>query len=301
LPRDRRVLPSWSAPLAVALIWGVNVPVMKSALAGIGPFAFNALRLTLSALALGVVDRLEARTRPPAHAPERTPWGSVLGLALLTSFVYQLLFVTGIARTSASHAGFLIASGPLWTALLARALGVERPAPRAWLGLALAFLGTSLVAAAVGGNRAATLSGNGLVLLAMLAWAVGTVWSRGVLERFSATRLAFLSTLVALPAHWLVGWHELAPVWSGGLAAGTWLAIAYSGVFSTGVAYSLWNRSVRALGPSRTSAYTNLVPLCSLAIAWGFLGERPSLAQLTGGALILLGLASWRASRAASA
>jgi drug/metabolite transporter (DMT)-like permease len=49
------------APLAVAVIWGVNVPVMKAALGHVTPFAFNALRLTFSVLVLGLAERLEAR------------------------------------------------------------------------------------------------------------------------------------------------------------------------------------------------------------------------------------------------
>jgi len=275
------------------VIWGVNVPVMKAALASITPFAFNALRLTLSTLVLGIADRFEARQR----APLPIPWRAVIGLASLTSLLYQALFITGIARTSASHTGFLIASGPLWTALLARAAGVERPARRDWIGLALAFVGTALVASATDGARAATLLGNALVLLSMIAWSAGTVWSRPVLERFSATRLAFLTTLIVLPGHWLFASAETAPLSFGAIDAQTWVAIAYSGVFSTGLAYVLWNWSVRQVGPSRTSAYTNLVPVCALVVAWTFLDERPSAAQLVGGSLILLGLSLGKSRR----
>jgi drug/metabolite transporter (DMT)-like permease len=260
---------------------------MKGAVTGVSPFLFNALRLSLSALALGIAEHIEARGRPGGPVP----WRAVVGLALLTSLVYQTLFITGIARTSASHTGFLIASGPLWTALIARLAGVERLERRAWAGLAIAFVGTGLVASAANGDSAASIAGNVLVLLAMVAWAWGTVLSRPVLERFPATRLAFLTTLVSLPYHWLLAWREAAPV---DLDAAEWAAVAYAGVFSTGVAYFLWNWSVRHLGPSRTSAYTNLVPVCALVVAWAFLGERPGAVQLLGGGLTLLGLSLWR-------
>jgi drug/metabolite transporter (DMT)-like permease len=286
--------PGWIAPLVVAVIWGINVPVMKAALALLHPFAFNALRLSLSALALGVADRLERRGRPPPP----TPWPAVVGLGLLTSLLYQVLFVEGIARTSASHTGFLIASGPLWTALIARVLGVERLRGRAWLGLGLAFAGTALVASTRGGTGT-TLTGNLLVLAAMVAWALGTVLSRPVLATFPATRLAYLFTCVVLPGHWLLAGPHLAPVWKGELGARAWSAIAFSGLLSTGIAYSLWNRSVLRIGPARTSAFTNLVPLVALVLAWAALGERPGAVQLAGGALVLIGIASWRSSRAA--
>lgn len=283
----------WVVPLSVAVLWGVNVPVMKAALASVPPFVFNGLRLGLSALVLGFVDRIESRGRGPVSVP----WRAVVGLSLLTSLGYQALFITGIARTSASHTGFLIASGPLWTALVARAAGVETLGRRSWFALTLAFLGTSLVAFARDGSGSATLLGNALVLLATIAWAAGTVFSRPVLERVPATRLALLTTLVSLPGHWLLAARELGPDTAGDIGAGAWVAIAYSGAFSTGVAYVLWNWSVRTLGPSRTSTCSNLVPIVALVVAAIFLGERPSTVQLLGGGLVLLGLSSWRTAR----
>ncbi|HVS17758.1 MAG TPA: DMT family transporter, partial [Planctomycetota bacterium] len=278
---------AWAAT-AVALIWGVNVPVMKAAIATLHPFTFNALRLSCSVVVLGLCEVLaRRRERVP------TPWGTVVFLALLTSVVYQALFIGGIARTSAGHTGFIVASGPLWTALAGRAMGVERVGARAWVGLGLAFVGTALVVATAGGSEATT-SGNLLVLAAMLAWAVGTVHSRGVLETFPAGRLAFLTSLVALPGHWLIALPHLDQLEAATLDGPLWAAILYSGALSTGLAYVFWNASVRSVGPSRTSAYTNLVPLVALAVAWAWLGERPTFDQLAGGALILVGIASWR-------
>ena len=53
------------APLAVALIWGINVPVMKAGLAELDPFLFNAARLSLSALSLGLFSLREPRGGGP--------------------------------------------------------------------------------------------------------------------------------------------------------------------------------------------------------------------------------------------
>jgi drug/metabolite transporter (DMT)-like permease len=285
-----------AAPISVALIWGVNVPLMKAGLAHLDPYAFNALRLTLSAIALGLVDRIEHRGRevPP------TPWRTVLWFGLLSSFVYQVLFLLGMDATSAGNTAILIASGPLWTALIGSLLRVERHAPRAWLALGIAFVGTLLVTtgATDGGEDAsrATLVGNLAVLASMIAWALATVLSRPILDVFPATRLAFLATVVSLPGHWALAAPRLARVPDEhlGLVAG---AIVYSGVLSTGVAYALWNRSVKALGPARTSAFSNLVPVVALAVAWVALGEVPGAVQVAGGALVIAGLVAWRSGR----
>jgi len=302
--------------LAVAVIWGVNVPVMKAALADLHPFAFNALRLSLSVAVLGAAEAIGAAGATgatgatgaagairgpggaPASARAKTPWRDVLIFAVLTSLGYQALFISGIARTSAGHTGFLIASGPMWTALIAGALGVERVPRRAWFGLVVAFVGTSLVVAAARGGEA-TLLGNLLVLAAMVSWALGTVRSRAVLLRMSSIRLAFLAGLVSLPGHWLVAAPHLGSMraLAGEHGARLLACVAYSGALSTGLAYVLWNRSVAGIGPARTAAFTNLVPLVAAAVAWAMLGERPGPLQLVGGALVLVGIASWRARR----
>ena len=74
-------------------------------------------------------------------------------------------------------------------------------------------------------------------------------------------------------------------------------ALFYSGVLSTGVAYALWNRSVRSLGPARTATFSYLVPVVALTVAWWFLDENPTPLQLVGGALVILGLSTRRRAR----
>lgn len=280
------------APLVVALIWGINVPLMKAGLAVLDPFIFNAARLSFSVLALGVVDAIERRGKPAPKIRLRT----ILWYGLLSSFVYQLLFLWGINATSASNTALIIASGPLWTAVLSALHGIDRPTRRAAVSLLIAFCGTLLVTLhgkGGGAGEAASLAGNLAVLGAMITWAWCTVLSRPILETFPATRLAYLATLVSLPCHWIVAAPRLADATSErwGFAM---FAVIYSGVLSTGIAYALWNQSVRALGPARTAMYSYLVPVIAIAAAWTFLSDAPAPTQLLGGALVIGGLACRR-------
>ena len=227
-----------------------------------------------------------------------TPWGKVIGLGLLSSLAYQVLFLLGMDATSAGNTAIIVASGPLWTAIIESAMGVDRHGGRAWGALAVAFVGTALVTltGVDDPNSGATLFGNLVMLAAMGTWAFATVLSRPLLETFPATRLAFLAVLVSLPGHWALALPglDLSSVGRPGFVAST---IAYSGILSTGVAYALWNRSVKDLGAARTAAFSNLVPVVALAVAWVYLGEQPRLLQLAGGALVVAGLLMWRTAR----
>lgn len=272
------------APLGVALIWGINIPVMKGAIGHVHPFAFNTIRLTLSVVFLGL---MEHRSRRGVPAPP-TPWRWVIAVGLLTGFAYQLLFLGGMGQTSAGHTAVLIGSGPLWTAVIGRLVGMERPSAMGWAGLLLAFAGAALVVTDSAGG--ATLHGDALVLAAAIAWASGTILSKHVLDKLTALRLAYLYALVVIPLHWIIAWPTFTLDELRHAPQAFWFAVFYSGVFSTGVAYALWNLGLVAVGPARTAVYVNLVPVIATFLAWLFLKEAVGPLQALGATLTIGGL-----------
>ncbi len=286
----------------VAIIWGINVPVMKAGLSEMHPFLFNAVRLSLSAVALGIIDRVERGNRPKT----KVAWTTVLWYGLLSSLFYQVLFLWGMNATTASNTALIVASGPLWAAIFSALYRLEKPTAGSSVSLAIALAGTLLVTASgsMGAKDAASagpneLWGNLAILASMMTFAWTTVISKPILEVVPATRLAFLSVLVSLPGHWILATPVLGftePDRPGLLG----FSLFYSGVLSTGVAYALWNRSVRTIGPARTATFSYLVPVVALAVAWWFLDENPTRLQMIGGALVILGLASRRRPRPAN-
>src|SRR5690606_6327557 len=132
-------------------------------------------------------------------------------------------------------------SSPVWTAVIARLLGVEHLPLGGWGGLVLSLAGTALVVLAGAGSDALTedtLLGNGMLLVGAVAWAGYTVLSRPILATdVSATGLAFFGILVALPFLWGLGvmeWDEV--VWAE-VDGWVWAALVFSGGLSTGIAY----------------------------------------------------------------
>ena len=289
------------ALLVTVLIWGLNFPIIKVALEPMPPFVVNALRFAASAVVLGALHVWQVRGRPGAFlAPLREhPW-VVVGLGLLGYVGYQVLFIVGVDATSAGSAALIIASAPVWTAVLAQLLGVERLPFAAWGGLGLSLVGTALVI--VAGTAAVfsedTLLGNLLMLGAAVAWAAYTVLSRAVLRSgISATGLAFFGIVVSLPLLWGLGASDLGGVDWPDVDAAVWGALLFSGALSTGVAYALWNIGVQRIGPSQAAIYSNLVPVVALASGALLLGEPVTPFQLLGGVLILGGLFLMRRAR----
>jgi drug/metabolite transporter (DMT)-like permease len=76
-----------------------------------------------------------------------------------------------------------------------------------------------------------------------------------------------------------------------------WMAVVYAGVGALVIAYLLFYRGVRVLGPTRTAMYGNLQPLIALLVAWVALHERPNLWQGLGGVLVMTGLLVSRTAR----
>jgi drug/metabolite transporter (DMT)-like permease len=66
--------------------------------------------------------------------------------------------------------------------------------------------------------------------------------------------------------------------------------MAYAGILAIGVAYLLWYQGVQRIGNARTAAFSNLTPVIALLVAWGWLGERPTVLQVGGAVVVLLGL-----------
>jgi hypothetical protein len=72
-------------------------------------------------------------------------WLKLAGVGLLGNTCYQVLFAIGLDLTTSAISSLLIGTIPIWTALLAMALGWERISTRTWVGIALAFGGVVLV------------------------------------------------------------------------------------------------------------------------------------------------------------
>jgi drug/metabolite transporter (DMT)-like permease len=273
--------------LVVVTLWGLNFSVSKWALGQFPPLAFTAIRFSLAALLLALVLRhFEGPLTLPPGALRRL---TVLGLIGNTG--YQLAFISGLARTTATNSALVLASMPVMVAALGAATRTERLAPRARLALGTAFLGVVIVIVHQGVKfSAATLDGDLLSLAAVLCWAVFTLGVRRLHTPLSPLAITAWTLMLGTPMLVLAGIPQLVTMdWSRVTPLG-WAGLVYSSALSLVVAYILWNRSVRLAGTNRTAIFACLTPVIAMITAAAILGERPGVVQVLGGALVVGGV-----------
>ena len=279
--------------LLVCLIWGVNFSVTKLAIGQIPPLPFTAIRFALASLLLWMVLRL---TEEPAVLPPSEIRRLVV-LGVVGNTCYQLLFILGLAHTSATNSSLILSMVPTVVAVFAGLLGLERVTPKMWLGIGLGTLGVALVIAASGMKfSTGTLTGDLLTVAAVLCWAGYTVGLRTLPPGLTPLRVTTVTTIAGMPGLALAGLPGLLVLQWGTVGATAWWALAYATVLSLVVAYLLWNRSVQAVGGTRTAIYMCITPLVAVGAAWVVLGEHARPLQAIGAVLIIAGVLLTRGS-----
>ncbi len=278
--------------LATVVIWGVNYAAIKAALSEMEPLAFNALRFVVATLTLAVLVRLKG----PFPRIPRGDLARLAALGLLGNAVYQIIFINGIARTTAANASLIMSSCPMLVALLGAALWRDRLSGPTWAGVFLTVGGLALLLASGSRGRLETgnLAGDLFIVAAAATWSAYTVLAAGVMARtppVAATLVTFLSgtpplVAIAIPSLQRQDW--------GAVGARGWFGLGFSGILAIGVAYMLWNAGLAALGGTRTAVYQNFTPVVTAAFAWLTLGERWTLPQFAGAVAVVAGIALTR-------
>jgi drug/metabolite transporter (DMT)-like permease len=275
------------ALLGMVLIWAANFSIVKAAMDTLEPLAFNAVRFSTATLVVLLVTRIRGEN----WRVTRRDAGRLVLLGLVGTTVYQLLFINGIARTTAGNTSLMLGSIPVYVLVIGALTGLERLDWRGWLGCLAAFGGTVLVVLGSGETvrmGGTSLGGTLLVMGGAVAWAVYTVLARPLLQRYSSLKVTGLSMLFGTPGLLLAA----APEWRtqdwAAVPWQEWLGMAYSAVLALGVAYVIWNTGVKMVGSTRTAIYSNLQPVAAMIIGWLWLGEVLGWAQIAG-ALIIVG------------
>jgi drug/metabolite transporter (DMT)-like permease len=275
--------------LLLVVIWGVNMPVSKQTLIDLLPMSFNSTRFVVASLLLLGVLRLMGED----WRIRRQDLPRFIMLAIVGITVYQLCFVFGLSLSTASNTSLLLATSPTLIVIFSAVLGHERASARTWLGVVLSLTGIVLV---IGGRRQGlhfslrSLEGDILAMGCAVTWALYTIYGQPLFKTYSAIKVTTVTMAMgAVPLAILAAPSLLQQNW-GAVSAPAWAGLAYSTLMSIALGYVIYYTSVRLLGGRRATAYYNLTPVVSVAVAFAFLGERLTLAQAVGAVIVLFGV-----------
>jgi drug/metabolite transporter (DMT)-like permease len=287
--------------LLMTFIWGTNYTIVKEAFAEVPAQPFNAVRMAIASAIFVAAILVARRVKRPsiAYTPEpitRRDWAAIAGLALVGHFLYQLCFIGGLARTSVANSSLILAATPVAIMLLNAARGLEPVGRWHWLGAGLSILGIYFVVGRGAALSSQSLAGDSLMLGGVACWAVYTVGAGRLMARHSPLGVTGLSMALGTVLYLGVMLPQVARVAWSSVSLATWLSLLYSAVFALCVAYMIWYAAVQLIGGTRTSLYSNLVPLVALAVAVLWRGEPLGLFKIAGATLVLAGVAITRAA-----
>lgn len=277
------------------VIWGASFVATKISLHYAAPTTIVWLRFLMGVIILGTAVGLKKQFALPA----RKDWGYFAGLGFLGITFHQWLQSTGLVTAQATTTAWIVATTPVFMALLGLIVLRENLALHQVVGILLAAFGVLLVVSkgdlgALAAGKFGT-TGDFLVLISALNWAVFSTLSRSGLQKHPATRMMFF----VMSFGWLFtsvlffstsGPGQISDIpWDG------WIAILFLGILCSGIAYIFWYDALKDLPVAQTGAFLYLEPIVTVIVASIVLHEALFLATAIGGITILVGI--WLVNR----
>ena len=270
--------------LLATLIWGTAFIAQSVGMEHIGPFTFQAIRCALAVAFLVPVSFL-TEVKKGSAAESVVKWrskdlwksGSICGIAL---FVAASLQQVGLVYTDAGKAGFITAMYIVLVPVLGLFLG-QKPPKAAVFSVALAVVGLYLLSC-VGVTR--VNKGDILIMGCALAFAVQITCIDRLASALDGIRLNCIQSLVvALLSIPFIVFTEEVSLANIMVCA---LPLAYAGILSMGVAYTLQILGQKELDPTTASLIMSLESVIAALSGWLILKETMQPWELLGCGLV---------------
>jgi drug/metabolite transporter (DMT)-like permease len=277
---------------ALYLIWGSTYLGIRFALeGGWPPLLMAGSRFVVAGGLMYAALRLRG-----VPAPTRAQWPTIAAMGVLLLGLGNGMVCVAEQTVASGLAAVAVASAPLWMALFS-ALRGDRPTRVELVGLAIGFTGVVWLNA--GGSLAASKIGIVALVVATVAWAFGSIWSRGrdlPSPFMTAAAQMLVGGVVMLAAGWLLGerFHGM-PTMKG------WLSVAYLAGFGSIVAFSAYVWLLHNVRPVLAGSYAYVNPAIAVLLGAWFAHERFGASELGAMGVILLGVVAISLAKASLA
>lgn len=263
---------------------GTYVALSKPLVAAIPVFALALLRFAIAAVAM------LPWTLPRANEASLSGREHVLFflMSFFGNFLFSICMLSGVARTTATAAGVILATLPAVVAVGSWLFLRERLGARVLVAIALAVGGITLLQFArsdAESARSATLIGNLLIFGAVLCEATYVIIGKRLAVTRAPLRLGALINLWGLVLIVPLGLWQIAQIDLGQVSAGLWIVLVFYSLGASLFAVWLWMAGLQHVPANQAGVFTVALPIAATAVGVAFLGETFTL--LHAGALLL--------------
>jgi drug/metabolite transporter (DMT)-like permease len=272
---------------ATVLIWAFNVTVTRYVLThGFQPLAYGALRYAAAAvLAVAVALFLE---RSLSVGGRRSLLLIALAAGLL--LINQVSFVYALKLSSATTVALIMGTTPIFTAIVASLVGLERLTPQFWIATAVGFAGVALVALGSGGGISSDLGGVLLAIALSASWGCYSVLIAPLMRRYSPYRISAVVLCVMCVPFVALSSVQIASQDYSSISPLIWACLAFAIVGPLFLTNLLWFTAVHRVGPARATLFANVQPFVAALFAFLILSEHLHWLEVVGGFTILAGI-----------
>ncbi|SDB22717.1 Threonine/homoserine efflux transporter RhtA [Desulfonatronum thiosulfatophilum] len=272
--------------LCTSMFWGGTFVAGRLVSRELPPFSAAFLRFAIASVCLVILVRIYEGGLPRPRAAQILP---IIVLGLSGIFAYNVLFFIGLQTVEAGRAAVIVATNPIFVALLAALLFQEPLGPGRLVGIGLSVSGAVL--AITGGHPLALFNqvltwGDVAIFGCVASWVtyllVGKVMMQNLSPHAAVTYSCLAGTVMLLPfslTEGLIGHLRLIP-WT------LWAALLYLGMFGTVLGFTWFYQAVKEIGPSRAAVFINFVPIWAIVSGFLILGESLNLTLIMGAAMV---------------
>src|SRR5882762_5211533 len=272
----------------VYVVWGSTYLAIRVGIESFPPLLLAGSRHLLTGFILYPILRWKTGVRPTA-----AQWR----MSFITGFLLLCVGNGGVClaeRTVPSGvAALLVATVSLWMVLIDWLRpGGTRPGARVVAGLLLGFSGLALLVGPknLGGSGRVDPFGVGLLVVASLAWASGSVYSKHAGGLSGSPLLgAAMQSLAGGVSLWIAGIAsgEVSALHWSAISARSWAAMAYLIVFGSMVGFTAYIYILKKSTATRVATYAFVNPVVALFLGWLLIGESINLRTIIAAAVIL--------------
>ena len=276
----RSGMEGWGSGLLGVAIFSGSLPATRIAVGGFNPIFLTSARAVIAALLGALLLLAFSRARPA-----RGDLASLIVVALGVVLGFPLLTALALQHMTSAHSIVFVGLLPVATALFGVLRGGERPKPAFW---AFSLLGAFSVAAfAFSQSGAAPISGDLLMVAAILVCGLGYAEGATLSRRLGGWQVISWALVLALPATAILAAATMPPSWSV-IGAPAWLGLGYVSLFCMLVGFVFWYRGLALGGIAGVGQLQLLQPFFGLLLAGLLLHEPVAWSMIAVTGLVVL-------------